>query len=304
MNKPEREYLDYLRLIRNYSPKTIENYQRDIDAFLEFADSQNVLFDKVDKKFIRQYLAYELAIRNQNQRSCQRRMSALRGFYQWMVEHNYVQANYFKNVRSPKAGVRYPKVLSYEQMVTLLETNPKRKDELMIRDQAILELLFASGMRASELINLTHMQIDYRSKIIRIFGKGNKQRLVPFGDNAKAAMQEYFSSLRPVLLSRHKKGTQSNAFFLDFRGSKLTTRGLEYILKSIEIKTGLFYGLHPHMIRHTFGTSLLENGADLRLIQELMGHESLNTTQIYTHVSKKAMKDQYKKFFPRTKKAN
>jgi integrase/recombinase XerC len=172
----------------------------------------------------------------------------------------------------------------------------------MLRDQAIIELLYASGMRASEAISFSGRQIDYNNRMISINGKGNKERLVPFGKTAEIAMKRYAKEIRPVLLKKHKKGGSVESFFLSYRGEKLTVRGLEYILKDIEVKTGYFLGLHPHEFRHTFATHLLEGGADLRLIQELLGHESLNTTQIYTHVTQESMKMQYEAYFPRAKK--
>jgi integrase/recombinase XerC len=301
MNKVENEYLIYLKAERGYSPKTIDSYTRDIDLFNAYIEKEGVLFDAVDKVIIRDFLATEL-MRGVSNRSCGRRLSALRGYYDFLKDRNYVSKNPFAFVHSPRKPVRYPKALTIEEVNALFLANSKRTDFLMLRDQAILELLYASGMRASELTALSGQQIDYASRMIRVFGKGKKERLVPFGETAKIAMQRYFKELRPILLARHKRGAPTTVFFLDDRGNKLTVRGLEYILKEVEAKTGYNYGLHPHELRHTFATHLLEGGADLRLIQELLGHESLNTTQIYTHVSSQAMKQQYKAFFPRQKK--
>jgi tyrosine recombinase XerC len=301
MNKAENEYIVFLRAERGYSPKTIDSYTRDIDLFNAFIEKEGVLFDAVDKVIIRDFLATEM-MRGVSNRSCGRRLSALRGYYNFLKDQNYVSKNPFAFVHAPRKPVRYPKALTIEEVNALFLANSKRADFLMLRDQAILELLYASGMRASELINLSGQQIDYASRMIRVFGKGKKERLVPFGETAKIAMQRYFKELRPTLMARHKRGAPTTVFFLDDRGNNLTVRGLEYILKEVEAKTGYNYGLHPHELRHTFATHLLEGGADLRLIQELLGHESLNTTQIYTHVTSKAMKQQYKAFFPRQKK--
>ncbi len=180
----------------------------------------------------------------------------------------------------------------------MFAANAKRTDELMERDQAILELLYSSGLRASELVALTYRQIDFRVRSIRVKGKGNKTRIVPFSKSAETAMKKYHASSRPALLAKSKADVKSDKFFLNDRGEGLTVRGLEYILRAVEEKTGLYLGLHPHELRHTFATHLLENGADLRLIQELLGHETIDTTQVYTHVSKEKMKEQYDTFFP------
>lgn len=298
MNKPEKEYLDYLKLERNYSPATIDSYRRDIDKFFIFLDKEGSEMAKVDKLLVRDFLSEEMNNKI-GARSCARRLSALRGFYRYCLEHEIVEYNPFAYISSPKKPVRYPKALSLEQVNQLFLANAKRDDFLMLRDQAILELLYASGMRASEIVKLVPQQIDYPNRIIRVYGKGNKERMVPFGVTAETAMKRYFKELRPLLLVRNK-GVET-AFFVNDRGRKLTVRGLEYILKEVEMKTGYNYGLHPHELRHTFATHLLEGGADLRLIQELLGHASLNTTQIYTHVSQESMRMQYDAAFKRGK---
>lgn len=298
MNKPEAEFKNYLSLERNYSPKTVDSYCRDIDKFFVYLDKNAILMDAVKKDDIRNWLSEELDS-GVSKRSCQRRMSALRGFYEFSKNKGYVKDNPFHFVHSPKRPVRYPKALTIEQVDALFSANAKRTDDLAIRDQAILELLYASGMRASELCALKKTQIDYRNRMIRVFGKGKKERLVPFGITAEKAMNEYYDRLRPLLMAKHKGGGVMTAFFLTDRGNNLSVRDLEYILTEVQDKTGFYVGLHPHELRHTFATHLLEGGADLRLIQELLGHESLNTTQIYTHVSQKAMKKQYQDHFPK-----
>ena len=199
-------------------------------------------------------------------------MSALRGFYAFCVKRRYAVYNPASLVHSPKKPIRYPKVLSYEEVVKLFNANSARNDPLKARDQAILELLYASGMRASELCALTIRQIDYRSRMIRVFGKGKKERLVPFSETAHIAMDSYYKNQRDSLLSHRKHPFPNDAFFVSNKGQKLTVRSLEYILLEVQKKTGIYYGLHPHMLRHTFATDLLEGGADLRLIQELLGH--------------------------------
>ncbi|MBP5217162.1 MAG: tyrosine-type recombinase/integrase, partial [Bacilli bacterium] len=237
-----------------------------------------------------------------SKRSCQRRMSALRSFYDFLYARHYVANNPFRSVSSPKADISYPKTLYIEEVRSLLDENAKRTDPLKDRDQAILELMYASGMRASEIVALALRDVDHHSRTIRVFGKGKKERLVPFSKDASSAMKAYAAKSRPELAARNKDQVKSDKFFLNANGKGLTVRGLEYILKQIDEKTGEYLGLHPHELRHTFATHLLENGADLRLIQELLGHESINTTQVYTHVSQKALKEQYNAYFPERKK--
>lgn len=298
MNKPEKEFLDYLRYQKNYTDRTLDSYQRDIDKFQSFLDKEMILFDQVKEKDIDNFLYEEIYAQGISHRSCKRRMSCLRGYYTFLKKRGYVESNPFQGASSPKAEIKYPKALYLEQVETLLAANAKRSDELMERDQAILELLYSSGLRASELVGLTYRQIDFRVRSIRVKGKGNKTRIVPFSKSAETWMKRYHDSSRPALLAKSKASVKSDKFFLNDRGNGLTVRGLEYILRAAEEKTGIYLGLHPHELRHTFATHLLENGADLRLIQELLGHETIDTTQVYTHLSKEKMKEQYDRFFP------
>lgn len=302
MNKPEQEYCDFLQIRRNYSLKTVDSYRRDIDKFFLFLSKEGVLFDKVTEEVIRNFLSDEISNNGVSHRSCQRRMSSLRSFYDFCLSNNYVMSNPFRFVRSPKAEVSYPKALYLDEVTSLFNANEKRTDFLALRDQAILELLYASGMRASEVVALTNRQIDYVNRVIRVFGKGKKERLAPFSKTAEEVIKKYYKESRPLLLEKSKEEVRTDKFFVSATGKGLTVRGLEYILKQIEAKTGIYCGLHPHELRHTFATHLLEGGADLRLIQELLGHESINTTQVYTHVSAKSMKQQYDACFPRNKK--
>ncbi len=299
MNKPEQEFLDHLLTVRNYSPKTVASYQEDIDLFCEYIFKEGTLMEDVDIISIRNFLTEELA-RGVSKRSCKRRLSSLRHFYKYMVNVGYINNNPFIFVDAPKTETKYPHALYKEQIQEMFKRNLERTDELKNRDQAILYLLYYSGMRAAELVSLDVQSVSLKERVVRVLGKGNKERIIPFTSDCQKVVKAYIDNERKELLRKSKELTP--ALFLNAKGERLTTRGLEYILDSIEEKTGLFVGLHPHILRHSFATHLLENGADLRVIQELLGHESINATQVYTHVTEEAMKETYQNAFPRAKK--
>ena len=299
MNKPEQEFLNHLLTVRKYSEKTVKSYQEDIDLFCEYIFKEGTLMEDVDIISIRNFLTEELA-RGVSKRSCKRRLSSLRHFYKYMVNVGYIKDNPFIFVSAPKTETKYPHALYKDQIQELFKRNLERTDPLKNRDQAILYLLYYSGMRAAELVGLDVQSVSLKERVVRVLGKGNKERLIPFTSDCQKVVKEYIESERKLLLKKSK--ALSPALFLNSKGERLTTRGLEYILDTIEEKTGLFVGLHPHILRHSFATHLLENGADLRVIQELLGHESINATQVYTHVTEEAMKETYQNVFPRAKK--
>lgn len=319
MNKPIHDFLEHLRHERNYTEMTCKSYQYDLEKFFNFILNEGVLMDEVDAIVIRNFLTEELNA-GVSKRSCKRRLSTLKHFYDFCYKQELVKDNPFILITYPKTDKTYPKTLYRDQVQEILNNNAKRTDNLMLRDQAILYVLYYCGIRASELVNLRLQDVSFRTRTIRVFGKGQKERIVPFTEECKTALQEYIDKCRPILLET--KHTQTSLLFLsehEFdpnkleedpldpskvkpKEPKLTTRGLEYILDQIEEKTGTFLGLHPHILRHSFATHLLENGADLRVIQELLGHESINATQIYTHVSAEAMKQEYIDSFPRARK--
>ena len=299
MNKPEQEFLDHLLTVRNYSPKTVASYQEDIDLFCEFIFKEGTLMEEVDVITIRNFLTDELN-RGVSKRSCKRRISSLKHFYKYMVNVGYIKDNPFLLVSAPKTETKYPHALYKEQILEIFKLNAERTDNLKNRDQAILYLLYYSGMRAAELVGLDVQSVLLKERVVRVLGKGNKERIIPFTTECQKVVKEYIEHERKELLSKSKD--LSPALFLNAKGERMTTRGLEYILDAIEEKTGLFVGLHPHILRHSFATHLLENGADLRVIQELLGHENINATQVYTHVTEEAMKETYQNLFPRAKK--
>ena len=299
MNKPQKEFLDHLRLVKNYSEKTTESYSRDIDKFFKFLNEEGLLMDQVDLAVIRNFLTKELES-GVSKRSCRRRICSLKQFYQFLVKKGYVKENYFVLIETIKTDTKYPHALYREQIQAIFKANSERTDFLALRDQAILYLLYYTGIRAMELVGLQYPNVDFKNRHIRILGKGNKERYVPFTEECRDVIKKYAEEVRPVLLN--KALIKKPNFILNNQGNPLTTRGLEYILDSIEKKTGSFVGLHPHILRHSFATHLLENGADLRVIQELLGHESINATQVYTHVTEEAMQEIYSASFPRAHK--
>ena len=298
MNRPLAEFLRYLEHERKYSTYTVLSYKKDVDDFQMFIFKDEIELEDVDKYVIREYIMH--LSKTVTKRSIKRKLSALRHYYKFLVNNNYVKVNPFLVVNSPKVKNSFPTALYLKEIELLFEENNKRTDPLKVRDQAILELLYSSGMRVSEICNVNIQDIDMNSRIIRVFGKGKKERLVPYSQICKKCIIDYSRNLRPELLSKNKERT--NALFLNFRGERLTPRGFQYILKQITSKTGVDLDLHPHTLRHTFATHLLEGGADLRTIQELLGHESISTTQVYTHITTESMVAQYKKYHPRSKK--
>lgn len=299
MNKQLADFLINLESDRQYSPQTVESYRRDIEKFYRFLLEEGIKADDVDQIVIRNFLTKEY-MSGVSRRSSKRRLCALKHFYQYLVKTNQIDANPFNYVEPPKLEKKYPHILYANQVEELLNANKKRNDILMARDQAILELLYYSGVRVSELINIKLSDINTRNRMVRILGKGNKERIVPFTDECASWIDKYIKECRPILAS-HTEQISIN-LFLNGQGKAVTRRGIEYILKNIEEKTGLNLGLHAHLLRHTFATHLLENGADLRVIQELLGHESINATQVYTHVTEEGMKKEYVAAHPRAKK--
>ena len=295
-SKELSEFQDYLLNVRRYSSNTVSSYSFDICDFTKFIRGLGKIFKDIKVDDVKSWIL-DLTERQIGKRSIKRKMSSLKSFYAWMYLQKKVDSDPFEYVHSPKATHALPDFFSEKEIDSLLAANEKRTDKLKDRDQALLMLMFASGLRASEVVNLTFNQVDFDNRIMKVSGKGNKDRLVPFTNSAKEAMLNYINGLRKDLLKEDTK-----YIFLNSKGNKMTVRGLEYILDEIEAKTGLYGKIHPHMLRHSFATKMLNRGADLRTIQELLGHSSIETTSIYTHVAYENMKETYEKTFPRAKK--
>ena len=233
MNKSLHDFLLHLKIERNYSNKTIESYESDIEKFYRFLLKEDIKDDDIDFIVIRNFLTEEL-MSGVSKRSCKRRLCALKHYYRYRYKKGEINYNPFLYVSSPKTQPHYPTALYESQINQLLDANKTRTDSLMLRDQAILEILYYTGIRASELVNIKLSDINYRSRIIRIFGKGSKERIVPFTNDCLVTLEKYLKEIRPILAA---KTVQISIFlFLNNHGEQLTTRGLEYILDSIDKK--------------------------------------------------------------------
>ncbi len=296
-----QDFLDHLQYDHGYSPNTVESYGRDIEQFYKLIFEQGVDITDVDAGIIRNYLSQLLSL-GVTKRSCQRKVSALRHYYSYLLTKEIVKDNPFLYIDPLKQDKRLPSVLYLEQIESIFKLNKQRNDDLMWRDEAIIELLYATGVRASEFVNIRLRDIDLKRRTIRIMGKGSKERMVVFSQSAKETLERYLNEIRPRIAGKNRFEFNNEYLFLNSNGKQLTVRGLQFILDDIEKKIGTNYGLHPHIFRHSFATHLLEGGADLRVIQELLGHESLNTTQVYTHVSEEQILDQFQAHHPRAYK--
>ena len=281
-------YINHLRAERNVSPYTIRNYKSDLLDFFRFIKEKKVAtLDEVNRQVLRDYLGY-LVGRGIVKGSIARKLSAIRSFYRYLMREKLITANPIERISSPKLDKRLPLFLTLNEVKQLLEA-PDPSTPQGLRDRALLELLYASGLRVSELTSLELGQINLDSNEIRVWGKGSKERVVLMGSPAAEALRNYFEQGRPKLLTAKR----SSAIFLTRYGQRLPARSVQKILEHYTAKAGLKKRVHPHMLRHTFATHMLDGGADLRVVQELLGHEQLSSTQIYTHVTKKQAKKVY-----------
>lgn len=299
MDKLIQEYGNYLTNEKDASVHTHKNYLADLHQFAEYMAAKHPRMEfsspdalkGIDNTEIRGFLA-ELFKKN-SAASVARKLASLRSFFQYWVKKGALENNPAKNVASPKVPRRLPNFLSIDEIFKLLE-GPKGTGTLAVRDKAILELLYASGLRVSELVGLDIDQIDFDDNVVRIVGKGNKERMVPIGAKAKDALKKYIA-VRPQLMEE----ASNKAVFVNRRGGRLTPRSVERLIQKYIKACGIDKKVTPHVIRHTFATHLLNAGADLRGIQELLGHASLSTTQKYTHVSVDKLMDVYDKTHPK-----
>lgn len=300
MNKQTKDFQDYLKYERNYSDKTIDSYVRDLDKFFAFLYKEDLNEETITVRDIRNFLSEEM-MSGVSKRSCARRLSTLKHFFRFLNERKYVANNPVALVSIPKKDKKNPDVLYLDQVLRLIELNKNRTDNLALRDQALIEVLYTSGIRASELVNIKISDLSLSNRQIRILGKGNKERIAIISESCAKTIKQYINKLRTELLMKNKRQLLPTELFLNNKGEKLTTRGLEYILKQVEEKTGYYLGLHPHIFRHSLATHLFDNGLDLLEIQKILGHESIDSTQVYTHVSDKHIQEEYKKLWENKK---
>ena len=292
-----QEYLDVLKYQKNYSDLTIQAYQRDIEQFFLYLREECIEdLSEVQYSFLRGYLS-SLHQQNLSAKTISHKMSSLRGFYRYLQNQEYINDNPFLLVDSLKEPQRNPDFLYIDEMVALLDsidiTAPLGK-----RNKAMLELMYASGLRCREVVELTLAQIDFSRQLLLIHGKGKKDRYVPFHDFAKECLQDYLETERLELMA--KKHQEHHFVFVNKFGGQMTNRGIEDIVNRVTQNYDPTKKIHPHTFRHSFATHLLQQGVDIRLVQELLGHSSLSTTQVYTHVTNQHLKEVYDHAHPRS----
>lgn len=285
------EFTHYLIIDKKYSKNTVDSYHREVAKYFYFLKQQNKKLKNIENKDIKEYLKY-LKEEGLDAKSIAHNISCLKTFYKFYKIHYKEKNNPMEDIRLPKMGKTLPKTLSIEEVNLLLDITVK--DAFSARNKAMLELMYGSGLRVSELVDLKLSDIDLEMALVRIIGKGNKERLVPLGEYAVDALSLYISSYRETLL----KHTHQDELFLNNHGKKLTRQGFFKIIKKLAQEKGIQTSFSPHTLRHSFATHLLHAGADLRSIQEMLGHSSLSTTQIYTHVSKEKLETDYKNYHP------
>ena len=278
-------FLEYLNKELNYSENTEISYREDITNFLNYLEKKQLNYKKIDGEIIRDYLKYldEAKLKNS---TIARRISALRTFYNYLLNKNIVDTNLFNSIRNPKLEKKLPNYLSYEELAKILD-NIDISTKIGLRNRLLVELFYATGCRVSEMINIKVSDINKSNNSIRIMGKGKKMRIVYFGEYARDYLDRYL----PLI--------DTDYLFTQESRDKLSIHDVEYIISDLVKNLALKTHVTPHTLRHTFATHLLNNGADIKTVQELLGHSSLNTTGIYTHVSNERIKEVYRKTFNR-----
>lgn len=297
MKKHLEEYLHYLKIERGLTENTIQSYKRDLSQYFSFLDEKEISsWEQVDRYLVLDFLEF---LRNEGKSSATiiRMVSSLRKFHQFLRQERMTDNDPMQHIDTPKKTQRLPKTLSIKEVEKIIES-PDTNDALGIRDRAILEVMYATGLRVTELITLKLDDLHLSLGLLQTVGKGDKERISPLGDVAIKWVNLYLERSRPELLAKNKKD-KTNILFLNYKGEGFTRQGIWKNLKAYVTQAGIEKEVTPHTLRHSFATHLLENGADLRVVQELLGHADISTTQIYTHISKKRMADVYKTYFPR-----
>lgn len=290
-------YLDHLRVERRLAAHTLESYARDLRALARFAASSARRLESLDRPAIEAFVRGHMAS-GLSPRSVARSVAAVRGFYRYLVVDGRLDQNPAEDLRPPRAWPALPTFLSIEQVDSLLAA-PDVSTARGLRDRAMIEVLYATGMRVSELVAIRPADLHLDADYLTCIGKGNKERLIPIGAEAAAWVRRYQRDGRPALVAKRRAGRPSPSVFVNMRGGPLSRVGFWKILKAYGRRTGLPGSLSPHVVRHSFATHLLERGADLRAIQMMLGHADLSTTEIYTHVLEARLRAVYDRFHPR-----
>jgi integrase/recombinase XerD len=296
MNTLIQEFCDYLRIEKRNSTNTISAYRRDLVRFSAELVDQNM--ESVTTADIRDFLI-SLKEQGLSVASVARSLSSIKSFFKYLCQDKQFQDNPAEILETPKRWRKLPDFLSSEDVDNLLKS-PNLESDLGLRDKAMLEVLYSSGLRVSELINLKISQLDMEVGYLRTFGKGSKERIVPIGAVAKRAVQNYILSSRPALASKRKDGRKAEELFVTRRGRGMTRQGFWKLLKGYVIQANVRASVSPHTLRHAFATHLLDRGADLRSVQQMLGHSDISTTQIYTHILGKRMLEIHQQFHPRS----
>ncbi|MEK5070848.1 site-specific tyrosine recombinase XerD [Sporosarcina sp. FSL K6-1508] len=289
------DYLHFLKVERQLSGNTLISYKRDLEEYMDYMKQEGYeTIDDVDRPAIVSHLQ-RLKEGGKSARTVSRHISSIRSFHQFLLREKVTTQDPTVHLELPKLEQKLPRVLSMDEVDRLIEI-PDRSKPQGVRDHALLEILYGTGMRVSELIGLDMDDIHLSMGFVRVFGKGGKERIIPLGGKSIEACKRYIEEARPSFIAKQKG---AEALFVNMRGTRLTRQGCWKLLKGHALNAGIQKELTPHILRHTFATHLIENGADLRAVQEMLGHADISTTQIYTHVSRSRLKEVYVKFHPR-----
>ncbi len=290
MKNQIEDFLSFVQVERGYSENTVKSYLKDLNQFLSYTKADKP--KQIDRDRIKNYLEY-LYDKGYAVSSTERKLACLKSFFHYMLREGRIEIDPTSDIKLPKKAKRLPKALSISETIKLV-SSPRQKTHLAVRDSALLEMLYASGMRASEMVGLNIKDINFEVSFVKCFGKGSKERIVPINKLAMTALKTYLDQSRQQFPKKDKE-----ALFVDKNGERLRRQGLWLIIKKYVKITGVKGNTSPHTLRHSFATHLLEKGADLRSVQEMLGHADIATTQIYTSVSRERLKRMYKKAHPR-----
>lgn len=291
------KFINYLRVEKNAALLTVKNYEKDIRQFLAFLEEANLELSAVNYRCLRRFLAL-LKEKNYARSSVARKLAAVRSFMRFLKREGLVFGNTWEIVSAPKQERKLPQFLYLDEVDSLLDSSIT-STPLGYRDRAILEVLYGAGLRVKELADLNLSAVNLEEGFLLVRGKGRRERLVPLGDYARQALAVYLKKSRAVLLAENKKRTNESALFLNRFGERLSDRSVRRLVGKYSRKAGQGSGISPHVLRHTFATHLLNGGAEMRAVQEMLGHTSLSSTQVYTHVTKDELKKTYLRTHPR-----